>query len=101
MYGNIDSIAESAFPYIFKYTYLSPILRHLAPGLRKSFPRSTAGMMIARMTIRIPTACRPTKLMPKIRQERMTEAAGSLAAVMSACCGDRYMRPALYIRGRP
>lgn len=28
----------------------------------------------------------------------MTEAAGSLAAVMSACCGDRYMRPALYKR---
>lgn len=50
------------------------------------------------MTIRIPTSWRPTKLMPKIRQERMTEAAGSLAAVMSACCGDRYMRPALYKR---
>ena len=28
----------------------------------------------------------------------MTEAAGSLAAVMSACCGDRYIRPALYKR---
>ena len=59
------------------------------------------GMTIARRTKIIPKDSTKPKAVPKIIQLIMTDAAGSVVAVIDASSGVRNLKPALKLRNAP